>query len=184
MTTTSRSTPPSTAAIPAVPLFNLEGEVIGINTAIYCPSGASAGIGFAVPVERLKDVLPALKAGEEVKVPFLGVTTVPVDRELKELGIDASGLLVAGVTPGSAAQKAGIRTGRSTTTVTIGGTEVPLGGDVIVSVDGKRLETPSELASYVAGKQVGDTVTVVLQRGSKQRTVEVELGSRPTTTTP
>jgi S1-C subfamily serine protease len=166
------------------PLIDSKGEVIGVNSQIQTESGGNVGIGFAVPVERLEAVLPTLEKGEEVKVAFLGVSTIPVDRDLARLGIKAdNGLLVAAVTPGSGAEKAGIRAGDSRASVTIDGTEVNLGGDIILTVDGREFASAGKLAEYVSGKKVGDKLTIKLLRDAKEKTMTVELGNRPTTAT-
>lgn len=163
------------------PLLDSQGRVIGVNSQIQSESGGNIGIGFAVPVERLKSVLPQLAKGEEVKVALFGVTTISVGEELTDLGIQADrGLLVASVEPGSGADKAGIRAGRGRASVTIDGVEVPLGGDIILSVDGQKFDSAPQLADFIGEKKVGDKVKVLLQRGGKERTVTVTLGARPT----
>lgn len=163
------------------PLLDSQGRVIGVNSQIQTETGGNVGIGFAVPVERLKTVLPTLEAGEEVKVAFFGVTTISVNDELSELGIKAdNGLLVASVEEGSGADKAGISAGRGRASVTIQGTEVPLGGDIILKVDGQAFDSPAKLADFIADKKVGDKVKVLLQRRGEERTVTVTLGARPT----
>ena len=166
------------------PLIDAGGRVIGVNSQIQTETGGNVGIGFAVPVERLKQVLPSLEKGEEVKVAFLGVTTIPIDETLKEVGVGAdSGLLVVSVEPRTGAQKAGIRAGTGKATIQIDGTDVPLGGDVLRKVDGREFESPTDLADYIGGKKVGDEITIELQRKGKSQTVKVTLGSRPSSLT-
>lgn len=165
------------------PLLDSTGKVIGVNSQIQSESGGNVGIGFAAPVETLQKVLPTLEAGKEVEVAFLGVTTVPVNEDLERLGIKAkNGLLVANVTEGSGAAKAGVRAGDSRATVQIDGQEVNLGGDIILSVDGKTFETARELAQYISGLKVGDKIDVKVLRGASEKTIEVELGNRPSIT--
>lgn len=162
------------------PLLDGDGKVIGVNSQIQSESGGNIGIGFAVPVETLRNVLPTLQAGKEVEVAFLGVTTVPVDEDLQRLGIRVkNGLLVAEVTPGSGAAKAGVKAGDSRATVQIDGQEVNLGGDIILAVDGKSFGSPRELAGYIASKKVGDTIELKVLRGNDEKTIKVELGNRP-----
>ena len=162
------------------PLLDGDGKVIGVNSQIQSESGGNIGIGFAVPVETLETVLPTLEAGEEVEFAFLGVTTVPVGEDLERLGIRAkNGLLVAEVTPGSGAAKAGVKAGDSRATIQIDGQEVNLGGDIILTVDGKSFESPRDLAGYIAGKKVGETIEMKVLRGSDEKTLKVELGNRP-----
>ncbi|MBJ7472667.1 MAG: trypsin-like peptidase domain-containing protein [Solirubrobacteraceae bacterium] len=165
------------------PLIDASGAVIGVNSQIQSESGGNVGIGFAVPVERLKSVLPQLERGEEVKVAFLGVTAVPLDEKQAKVVKLEEGLLVADVTKDSGADKAGIKAGDSGIMFEMAGGQVDLGGDVLLEIDGKKLTKPSELQSYVASKKVGDKVKLKYVRGADTKTVEIELGNRPTTIT-
>lgn len=162
------------------PLIDGAGRVIGVNSQIQTESGGNVGIGFAVPVERLKQVLPQLERGEEVKVAFLGVTAVPLDEKQAKVTKLKEGLLIAGISEGSGADKAGLKAGESGITYEMGGGKVDLGGDVILSVDGKELKEPRELQSYIASKKVGDKVEIKYVRGTDTKTVKVELQNRPT----
>ena len=129
------------------PLLDGEGRVIGINSQ---GRGGGSGIAFAVPVDTLKRVLPALRAGKRPAArPFLGVST----------GDD--GTRVVEVVGGGAAARAGIRR-----------------GDVIVSVDGSRTRTPGDVARVVGRQKTGDTVAVVVRRGDRELTVRAKLGTR------
>ena len=163
------------------PLIDGSGRVIGVNSQIQSESGGNVGIGFAVPVERLKQVLPTLEKGEEVQVAFLGVTAVPVTDELAKFTKVSKGLLIAKVTAGSGAEKGGLKAGTSGAKVQIDGGEVDLGGDVILQVDGKTLESAGDLSDYIAGKKVGDEVELDIQRGTDKKTITITLGNRPTT---
>ncbi len=162
------------------PLLDSGGRVIGINSQIQSESGGNVGIGFAVPVERLKLVLPSLEKGEQVQVAFLGVTAVAITPEVAKVAKVSKGLLVAEISDGSGAKKAGLKAGDSGVKVQIDGGEVDLGGDVILQVDGKEMESPSDLQDYIAGKKVGDVVELEIQRGSDKKTLKVTLGNRPT----
>ena len=162
------------------PLIDGAGRVIGVNSQIQTESGGNVGIGFAVPVERLKQVLPQLERGEQVKVAFLGVTAVPLDEKQAKVTKLKEGLLIAGISEGSGADKAGLKAGDTGITYEMGGGKVDLGGDVIVSVDGKEMTEPSELQSYIASKKVGDEVEIKYVRGPDTKTVKVELQNRPT----
>jgi serine protease Do len=142
------------------PLLNTSGEVIGINSAIFSQSGGSIGIGFAIPVNMAKDLLPQLKKGKVVR-GWLGVMIQPITSELKDkLKLkDEKGALVADVTKGGPAEQAGI-----------------LRGDVIVSFDGKEIKESSELPYIVASTPVGKTVTVEVIRKDDKRSFQVKLG--------
>ncbi len=166
------------------PLIDAQGHVIGVNSQIQTESGGNVGIGFAVPVERLKEVLPQLERGEEVQVAYLGVSAVPLDEKQAKVVKLKQGLLIAEVVKGSGAEKAGLKAGDSGITYQMGDGQVDLGGDVILSVDGKELTSPNELVEYISSKKVGDEVEIKFVRGSETKTVKVKLGNRPTTITP
>lgn len=142
------------------PLLNTQGEVVGINSAIFSRTGGSIGIGFAVPVNLAKDLLPQLKKGKVVR-GWLGVMIQRITPELQEkLDLkDHQGALVADVTPGGPAEKAGIRR-----------------GDVIVAFDGKEVQEMSSLPLMVGSTPVGKEVEVDVLRKGKLKTIEVTLG--------
>ncbi|MGV8396907.1 S1C family serine protease [Pseudomonas aeruginosa] len=148
--------------------FGLDWTLIGINTAIYSPSGASAGIGFAVPVDTVMRVVPQLiKTGKYIR-PALGIE---VDEQLNQrlLALTGSkGVFVLRVTPGSAAHKAGLA-----------GVEVtPQGivpGDRIIDVDGKATDDVAKLLARLDDRKVGDVVVLSVERAGKSREVRVEL---------
>ena len=154
------------------PLLNAQGEVIGINSQIATGGGqGSVGIGFAVPVNTAKDLLPQLRAGKDIKHAYLGVVMGDVNDDVAErldLPVD-DGALVQEVSSGSPAAKAGLRAADED-----GG-----GGDVIVSVDGERVSGADDVVSAVAKRQAGDTVEIEYYRGGNKRTAEVKLGERP-----
>lgn len=141
------------------PLLNTAGEVIGINTLIYSQSGGNIGIGFAIPINMAKKLLPQLKEGKVVR-GWLGVMIQEITSELKEkLGLkDDKGALVADVPAGGPADKAGIKR-----------------GDVIVSFDGKEIKTMKELPFLVASTPVGKTVFVEVIRDGKKIRLEVKI---------
>jgi len=135
------------------PLLNTAGEVVGINSAIFSQAGGNIGIGFAIPINMAKDLLPQLKAGKVVR-GWLGVMIQSITAELKDkLGLeDRKGALVADVTAGGPADKAGIRR-----------------GDVIVSFDGKEIRESNDLPYLVASTPIGKKVAVeVIRKGQKE----------------
>ncbi len=142
------------------PLLNTKGEVVGINSAIFSRTGGSIGIGFAVPVNLAKELLPQLKQGRVVR-GWLGVMIQQITSELQEkLGLkDQKGALVADVTSGGPADKAGI-----------------MRGDVIVSFDGKEVREMNELPMMVGSTPVGKEVEVEVVRKGRKKTIEVKLG--------
>jgi putative serine protease PepD len=159
------------------PLLDANGRVIGINSQIATGGGqGSVGIGFSVPINTAKKLLPDLKAGETIQHAYLGVQMQDVTKQLAEdlnLGSD-QGALVVEVTKGSPADKAGLRGGRTQTSQGI-----PAGGDLIVAVDGKSVRDSSEVATAVSQKRPGDKVEITYYRGDSKKTVTVELAKRP-----
>jgi len=150
------------------PLLDSAGRLIGINTAIYSPSGASAGIGFAVPVDTVMRVVPQLiKTGRYVR-PALGIEADEALNERLSALTGIEGVFVLRVTPGSAADKAGLRgVTRSA--------EGLVPGDVIVAVAGKPVTNVAQLLARLDDYRVGDPVRVTLRRGEDIREVDVTL---------
>jgi len=167
------------------PLLDLEGRVIGVNSQIISPSRASAGIGFAVSVNTVRRVVPELIANGHYPHPWLGVGLLPFTPEgakiLRQAGADISvdqGLLITEVVKGSPAEAAGVRAGSRE--VTVGNTRVPVGGDIIVAVNGEPTTTFEALNVYLESQtRVGDTVTLTLIRDGQETAVEVTLAERP-----
>src|SRR3954452_10013050 len=147
------------------PMFGLNGNVIGINSALISPTGASVGIGLAIPAEAAKPVIDALMRGQRPSRGYLGVSLQPVDEDLAPaLGIPKdTGELVRSIVPGAPGARAGL-----------------VQGDVIVRVDGKPV-TPDQTVSYlVANTPVGSRIPLEILRGGKRATVTVMVGQRPT----
>jgi S1-C subfamily serine protease len=158
------------------PLLDSQGQVIGINSAIVSPSGANAGIGFAIPINTARRVAQQLIAHGRVLRATLGVEGLPIWPELADalqLGVQ-QGLLVQQVSPGSAAQEAGVRAGNRT--VLAGLQEIRIGGDVIVGVNGTAVTNQTDLNLLLNRAQPGDTVTLTIVRGGKKMNVPVKLG--------
>jgi S1-C subfamily serine protease len=158
------------------PLLNFHGEVIGINTMIASSSGQSAGIGFAIPINTAKAVLNDLVTLGRVRRPALGVRTIPIDPELaSEMGLAADyGLLIVQTVPGGAADHAGLRGGSER--AYLGNTPIMIGGDLIVQIDGEKVETQQDLAQVMNKHRAGDTVKITVYRGKKKMEVSVSLG--------
>jgi serine protease Do len=141
------------------PLFNTAGEVIGVNTAIFSPSGASVGIGFAVPSDLARSVIDQLRNGGRVERGWLGVSMQ--DQAPGQPGM-VRGVLVAGVERGSPAARAGLRP-----------------GDVVTAIDGERVETSQALLRGIAGQPPGQTVRLSILRGGRPAEIPVQIGRRP-----
>lgn len=140
------------------PLFDMSGSVVGINSAIYSPTGGSVGIGFAIPANLARDVIGQLRQFGQVRRGWVGVNIQPVTADLAEgLGLPgAVGALIGNVTPNGPAAQAGIRT-----------------GDVITAFDGKKIGDARTLSRAAAGTPVGKTVTVELMRNRRPMTVRL-----------
>jgi len=155
------------------PLVNSSGHVIGINTAI---EASATGIGFAVPINTVKSLLPALLKGGEVKNPWLGISAVAISPqlvELLELPVSA-GVYVVTVTTDSPAEQAGL--------IESGVDELgqpARGGDIITGVDGKEMSRVEDLVAYFNDQQPGDTISLSVHRGNEDIVIDVILGEWP-----
>src|SRR6266849_6601036 len=158
------------------PLLNWHGEVIGINTMIASSVGQSAGIGFAIPINTAKAVLNDLVTLGRVRRPALGIRTIPIGGELAtEMNLPADyGLLIVQAIPGGAAARAGLRGGSER--AYLGNIPIMIGGDLIVAVDGKKIESQQDLAQVMNSHRAGDTVNVTIFRNKKKMDVSVVLG--------
>jgi S1-C subfamily serine protease len=165
------------------PLLDGQGRVIGINSQIATGgsgSTGSVGIGFAMPIDQIKRILPDLKRTGRANIAYLGVSTVEVpsaDELPAELSVPkGEGAWVQTVQPGSPAAKAGIRGGKVTVNTTAG--PIQIGGDLITGIDGRDVEDPQDVTAVVARHVPGQTVSVELRRGSEEITTKVRLGRR------
>lgn len=165
------------------PLLDLEGRVIGVNAQIISPSQASAGIGFAIPVRLVKQVVPELIATGTYRHPWMGIAPASMTPQLaeimREVGYDVpdQGVYVVTVESGSGADRAGLRGAQREVRTNWG--RVPVGGDVIVALDGTSVEAASDLIAYLETfTQPGDAVEVTYVRDGEQGVVNVVLGER------
>jgi S1-C subfamily serine protease len=161
------------------PLLDSQGNVIGINTAIYAPSGGSVGIGFAMPINRAKSVLDDFKAGR--KPARLGISTVFITGDLADaLKLPKNGgLLIQEVARGSAAQQAGLRGG--TELVAIGNQRLVIGGDFVTGIDGKPVNEEDALIRAISRKHAGDVMDLTVVRGGRTISVKATLQAREDT---
>jgi S1-C subfamily serine protease len=160
------------------PLINSHGDVIGINSAIYTPSGTTAGIGFAIPINSAKAIANDLITDGRVHRAFLGVETLPVNEYLAE-ALDLpvqEGLLVEMATKSGPAANAGIHGGDRIAQA--GMRRIYIGGDVIVAIDGQKIAGQFDVNVILNRKRPGDTVTVTVFRGGKKMDIPVKLGER------
>ena len=166
------------------PLLDATGRVIGINSQIATggSGGGNVGIGFAIPIDTAKRLLPELEKTGRVDRGFLGVEDpLTIDSSLSDLNLPVDrGVLVQTVTPGSPADKAGVKGGDIVARVD--NNEIRLGGDIITAVDGRKVRTGDDLVNAIATKKQGDKVKIDVLHDGRERTVEVTLAARPTQT--
>jgi S1-C subfamily serine protease len=161
------------------PLLNSEGEIIGINSAIISPSGGSVGIGFAIPVNLAKRVIPDLIAKGYVIYPYIGATIqslIPEVAKYLKLKVER-GALIAEVVKGGPADKASLKGGNQK--VQVGNTIVIVGGDVVLKADQNEVRTNDQLIHYIREKKPGDTIVLRVYRKGELTDVKVTLGERP-----
>ena len=163
------------------PLLNAQGEVIGVNAQIETggQTQGNVGIGFAIPINTVKDVVAELIKHGKVQHPFLGIegkTLTPDIARLFHLPVQ-SGVLVASVRPNTGAAKAGLKA--ATNQVTVAGESWPAGGDVIVKVDGQSVPTIERLIDVIAMKKPGDKIDLEVIRGTSHLHLSVTLGRQP-----
>jgi serine protease Do len=146
------------------PTFNLSGEVVGVNTAIFSPSGGNVGIAFAIPASTVDQIVTALKDKGSVTRGFIGVQMQPVTKEIAEaIGLkEPRGALVAEAIKDGPAAKAGIKT-----------------GDTILAVDGEPIKEAKDLSRKVAQVAPGKSLSITLYRDGKERSVTLEVASQP-----
>ena len=168
------------------PLLDAAGRVIGINSQIATggggtgDSGGSVGIGFAVPVNTAKGVIPQLKSQGRVRRAYLGITGVGIDQSLAPLNLKADrGVLVQSATPGGPADDAGIQGGDPGSAASVDGSAVTLGGDVIQAIDGKPVDSMDDVVAAVDRRKPGERMTVRILRDGQTRDLPVELEDRP-----
>jgi S1-C subfamily serine protease len=167
------------------PLFNIGGQVMGVDSAILSQSGGNEGIGFAIPSNVVQRVVPELIQSGHYRHPLIGIAALPLSQigpgARQQLGLSPTdqGLLVIDST-GPAAQ-AGIQGGSRP--ISINGMTVPAGGDIVVAVDGQPIRTGGELRAYIENsKHPGDTVTVTIVRNGQRQDITVTLAERPPAT--
>jgi S1-C subfamily serine protease len=160
------------------PLLDENGKVIGVNSQIESESGGNVGIGFAIPINTVKQVASELIRNGKVAHPFLGVAMETIDSQLAAFAkMPSKGVLITQVVPGSPAAKAGLKGGD--TSVVVDGQTYRLGGDVITAVDGHAVESADQVQELVTAKKPGDTLNLKIDRNGSETTVSVKLGRRP-----
>jgi S1-C subfamily serine protease len=162
------------------PLLDMEGEVIGINSAIFSTTGGFAGIGFAIPSNTIDQVAPSLIATGSYQHPWLGVSGIDMTPEIAEaIGLgEPRGFLVIEAAPGGPADSAGVQGGD--TPAQLDGREIALGGDVILAINDKDIRKIDDVLGYLQQTtKVGETVTLTVWRDGQISQINVTLGPRP-----
>jgi putative serine protease PepD len=159
------------------PLLDTAGDVIAVNAQIASNSGGNDGVGFAIPIDTVKQVAEQLLAGKTVQHAYLGISLATVDADAAQaLGVP-QGVAVVSVQDGSPAAQAGLQGGTGNTDV--GGQAFATGGDVITAIDGEPVQTAEDLSAAIAKHEPGDTVTLTVYRDGSSQSVDVTLGVRP-----
>lgn len=167
------------------PLLNLQGEVIGVNSAIISPSGASAGIGFAISANTVENVVTALIRDGSYPHPWLGLRPLNLtpgfsrllERANQDVPVD-KGLLVVQVLHGGPADEAGLQGGQRQ--LRIGNRRLLVGGDIIVGIDGREVDSYKDLIGYLENEaSIGETVRISYYRDGERQSTRVEVGERP-----
>ena len=162
------------------PLVNLAGEVIGINTAILTTSGGSIGIGFAIPINRAKAIMQEMirKDREIERRPWLGISGITITEELASaLNLPVKeGAMIVEVVPGSPADKAGLHAGE--VQIIYRGYVLTIGGDIIIAIDGEKVDSMEKLVDIISRKKVGQEIEITFIRGGEVMKTRAKLGGR------
>jgi S1-C subfamily serine protease len=160
------------------PLLDANGRVVGINAQIETggSGGGSVGIGFAIPIDTAKQVVPKLEQSGHIDHPYIGITTAPITpQDAHDLNLPVShGALVQAVSSGSPAAKAGIHAGHTQTS-----SGLVAGGDLVIEVAGTKINQPDDIAAAIAPKKPGDSITIRFYRGKSLKSVTLTLAQRP-----
>jgi len=162
------------------PLINSHGELIGINTMIYSPSGGSVGVGFAVPIDTAKRVIPDLINFGKVNrgsIDIAGIQLFPSLVRYGKLSVN-QGVLISRIEENSLAERSGLRGGDTSRAVKSGNSVIYLGGDIIVAIDDIEINSLSDFYSSLENTRPGDIVDVTVIRGRERKIIEVELSER------
>jgi len=162
------------------PLLNSAGQVIGVNSQIETGGGSSGnvGIGFAVPIDTARKILPQLEQGQSVERGWLGVEVASVDSSMAALKLPVdSGALIQRITPNSPAAKSGLLAG--TKQQKLSGQPITTGGDIIIAANGREIRTAEDLQAAIGGEKPGSVVEITVKRGDKTIKAKVKLAPRP-----
>jgi len=162
------------------PLIDTQGRVVGINTAIFSNTGVYSGVGFAIPSNTISKVATSLIQNGSYHHPYIGIVGLSLTSDLsKQIGLNQTkGFLITGITKGSPADKSGLRAGSTTTT--INGRDVEVGGDIILKIDNREVSKIDDILAYLESqKHVGDKVHFTILRDNAIKELDLILGDRP-----
>jgi serine protease Do len=162
------------------PLIDTQGRVVGINTAIFSNTGVYSGVGFAIPSNTISKVATSLIQNGSYHHPYIGILGLSLTPDLsKQIGLNQTkGFLITSITKGSPADKSGLRAGSTTTT--INGRDVEVGGDIILKIDNREVSKIDDILAYLESqKHVGDKVHFTILRDNKIKELDLLLGDRP-----
>ena len=162
------------------PLIDTQGRVVGINTAIFSNTGVYSGVGFAIPSNTISKVATSLIQNGSYHHPYIGIVGLSLTPDLsKQIGLNQTkGFLITGITKGSPADKSGLRAGSTTTT--INGRDVEVGGDIILKIDNREVSKIDDILAYLESqKHVGDKVHFTILRDNAIKELDLILGDRP-----
>ena len=162
------------------PLIDTQGRVVGINTAIFSNTGVYSGVGFAIPSNTISKVATSLIQNGSYHHPYIGIVGLSLTPDLsKQIGLNQTkGFLITSITKGSPADKSGLRAGSTTTT--INGRDVEVGGDIILKIDNREVSKIDDILAYLESqKHVGDKVHFTILRDNKIKELDLLLGDRP-----
>ena len=166
------------------PLLDSQGQVVGVNTAIRSLTGTNSGVGFAIPVNIVKRIVPKLIEEGTYHYPYLGVSSdnrLPLADLAEPMGLPVTrGVLITSIVEGTAADRAGLRGGDPADTVEVYGMQIVAGGDIIVAIDGYEINDFNDLIAYLVREtEVGQKITLTIIRDGEELEVPVTLGERP-----
>lgn len=162
------------------PLIDTQGRVVGINTAIFSNTGVYSGVGFAIPSNTISKVATSLIQNGSYHHPYIGIVGLSLTPDLsKQIGLNQTkGFLITSITKGSPADKSGLRAGSTTTT--INGRDVEVGGDIILKIDNREVSKIDDILAYLESqKHVGDKVHFTILRDNEIKELDLILGDRP-----
>jgi S1-C subfamily serine protease len=162
------------------PLIDTQGRAVGINTAIFSNTGLYTGVGFAIPSNTISKVATSLIQNGSYHHPYIGIVGLSLTSDLsKQIGLNQTkGFLITGITKGSPADKSGLRAGSTTTT--INGRDVEVGGDIILKIDNREVSKIDDILAYLESqKHVGDKVHFTILRDNEIKELDLILGDRP-----